>query len=332
MSIYTDYFNFLLPNFLGFGVKGKVRCALYDDGGKTVREETLDAVEWSGGIKWNNLKIKRLYPNGNGSQPLYRLDIKFTDEAGEVVQQTERRIGFRHVEWRQCEGAVAHSDPWICAVNNIPVFLQGVNWTPITPLFADLKEDDYRRLLMTYKELGANTIRIWGGDFPEKEWLYEICDELGILVWQDLPLSSSGLDDYPPEGAEEILAMGKIVEFYVTRLRHHASLLLWCAGNELNERGNVAPITSRHPLIGSMKKQILALDPTRKFVPGTPSGPNLYSTGIISEAAITGMYTGHGRFHLRMARKIWPTSGNFGKKTTPCSIPRSAYRARCPPG
>jgi beta-mannosidase len=258
-------------------IEGKVRCTLYDDAGKTVREGTFEAIELSGGVKWDNLKIKRWYPNGNGNQPLYRLEIKLTNDAGAVVQQTERRVGFRHIEWRQCEGAPAHSDPWICVVNNSPLFLQGVNWTPISPLFADLKEADYRKLLSTYKDLGLNTIRVWGGGFPEKNWLYEICDELGILVWQDLPLSSSGLDNYPPEGAAERLAMDRIVEHYVTRLRHHASLLLWCAGNELYEKGDVAPITAAHPLIGSMKNRISLLDPARRFVPGTPSGPSIYA-------------------------------------------------------
>ena len=263
--------------FDGAKVEGKVHCALSDEAGKTLREETFDAAALLDGIKWDNLKIKRWYPNGKGRQPLYRLHIKLTDDAGILVQQTERRIGFRHIEWQQCEGAPAHSDPWICRVNNLPVFLQGVNWTPVSPLFADLKEADYRRLLTTYRDLGANTIRIWGGGFPEKEWLYEMCDELGILVWQDLPLSSSGLDNYPPEGAEEILAMDRIVEYYVTRLRHHVSLLLWCAGNELYEKGDVAPITDRHPLVGSMKKRILSLVPPRRFVPGTPSGPSIYA-------------------------------------------------------
>jgi beta-mannosidase len=255
--------------------KGKVQCALYDSAGKTVRKETVNATGMCDGIKWDNLKIRRWYPNGDGDQPLYHLDIRLMDDSGSTIQQIERRIGFRHIEWRQCEGSVAHSDPWICVVNNNPTFLQGVNWTPIRPLFADLKESDYQRLINTYKELGINTIRIWGGGFPEKEWLYDLCDEAGILVWQEFPLSSSGLDDYPPEGTEEIAAMSKIVTFYVTRLRHHASLLLWSAGNELNEKGNVAPITDKHPLIGSMKKQILTLDPTRKFVPGSPSGPNI---------------------------------------------------------
>jgi beta-mannosidase len=152
-----------------------------------------------------------------------------------------------------------------------------VNWTPIRPNFADLKEEDYRIRLNAYKEMGLNTIRVWGGGFPEKEWLYDICDELGILVWQDFPLSSSGLDNYPPEGKKEVYTVTQIVKHYVSRLHHHPAVMLWCAGNELYERGDTAPVTDRHVMIASMKDAVTALDPSRKFVPGSPSGPSIYA-------------------------------------------------------
>jgi beta-mannosidase len=98
----------------------------------------------------------------------------------------------------------------------------------------------------------------------------------------------------------------------VTRLRHHASLLLWCAGNELYEKGDVAPITAGHPLIGSMKKQITALDPTRKFVPGTPSGPNISGDpgnfGSGSNWDVHGPWTlpfGDGTQNMAHVREFW---------------------------
>ncbi|MDR3260199.1 MAG: hypothetical protein LBT78_00005 [Tannerella sp.] len=259
-------------------VKGQVKISLTASDGKTVKEETIAAAQSIQGINWHQLKIKRWHPNGCGEQPLYRLQISLLDESGKTIQQINRRIGFRHVEWLPCEGAVPHADPWICSINDHPLFLQGINWTPIRPNFADLQEENYRSLLKTYKDLGINIIRIWGGGFPEKDWLYDLCDEMGILVWQEFPLSSSGLDNYPPESADVIHAMGKIVNHYVTRLRHHASLLLWSAGNELYEFGDTAPVTEKHPLIGEMKQRVQMLDPTRKFVPGSPSGPNMHAS------------------------------------------------------
>ena len=145
---------------------GNVQFILYDSKGEVVRKETVSVADPLL-ISWKNLNIERWYPNGMGSQPLYHFQISLMDESGVFVQKIERRIGFRHIKWLSCEGAVAQADPWICNVNNNSVFLQGVNWTPIRPNFADLREEDYRRLLTKYKELGLNVIRVWGGGFPE---------------------------------------------------------------------------------------------------------------------------------------------------------------------
>ncbi len=257
--------------------KGRVRISLTDEAGKRIFEEEVAAKDLIQQKVWNDLHITRWWPNGSGEQTLYTLQLTLLDKKGEQVQDLTRNIGFRNIEWLPCEGASPDADPWICSVNNQPIFLQGINWTPIRPNFADLKEEDYRKRLTTYKELGVNTIRVWGGGFSEKAWLYDICDELGILIWQDFPLSSSGIDNYPPEGVEEVYGITQIVKHYVYRLQHHASLLLWCGGNELYNRENTSPITDKHIMIGAMKEIVNNLDPTRKFVNGSPSGPNIYA-------------------------------------------------------
>ena len=256
-------------------LRGKIKISVSDLNEKKILEETVDAKDLIQQKVWNNLKIKRWWPNGIGGQALYQLHLTLLDDQGIQLQQIKRTIGFRNIEWLPCDGAPVYADPWICRVNNQPLFLQGINWTPIRPNFADLKEADYRKRLSVYKELGINVIRVWGGGFPEKEWLYDLCDEIGILVWQDFPLSSSGLDNYPPEGSDEIIAISQIVKHYVSRLQHHACMLLWCAGNELYEKGDLAPVTAKHVLVGAMKELVQQMDPARKFVNGSPSGPNI---------------------------------------------------------
>lgn len=263
------------PNNLA--LKGTVNVELTGADGKKVLDETFPAQALRMAKIWNKLSVKRWYPNGLGEQPLYHLKLTLSDENGTVSQQIEKRVGFRNLEWLPCEGVVAEAEPWICNVNDQSFFIQGINWTPIRPNFADLKEDDYRKRLEIYKEMGVNAIRIWGGGFPEKDWLYDMCDEYGILVWQDFPLSSSGLENYPPEGEKEIYTITQIVKHYVSRLHHHSCIMLWCAGNELYERGDVAPVTDRHVMVASMKEAVLSLDPSRKFVPGSPSGPSIYA-------------------------------------------------------
>ncbi len=257
-------------------LKGKVRVQLTKDNGEPIVDESLPALQIKEGKVWNNLKIKRWWPNGSGNQVLYRLKCTLYDRDGNNLQLIERNVGFKNIEWLPCQGALPEADPWLCSVNNKPVFLQGVNWTPIRPNFADLTESDYRNLIKTYKDLGINIFRVWGGGFPEKEWFYNLCDEMGIMLWQEFPLSSSGLDNYPPDTPGEILVMSKISESYVKRLRHHVSLLLWCGGNELYEPGDIAPVNDKHPMIRCMKEIVKAEDPGRRFVTGSPSGPTIY--------------------------------------------------------
>ena len=257
-------------------LNGKVRIQLKKGTGESIIDETVPAAQLREGKVWSNLKIKRWWPNGSGDQVLYKLVCTLCDINGGNRQVIERNVGFKNIEWLPCQGALPEADPWLCSINSKPVFLQGVNWTPIRPNFADLTESDYRKLISTYKELGVNIFRVWGGGFPEKEWFYDICDEMGIMLWQEFPLSSSGLDNYPPETPEEIFVMSKISENYVKRLRHHVSVLLWCGGNELYEYGDIAPVTDKHPMIRCMKEIVKAEDPGRRFVTGSPSGPTIY--------------------------------------------------------
>ena len=86
------------------------------------------------------------------------------DADGTNRQVIERHVGFKRVDWLPCKGALPDVDPWLCSVNGKPVFLQGVNWTPVRPNFADLAESDYRKLITQYKELGVNVFRVWGRD------------------------------------------------------------------------------------------------------------------------------------------------------------------------
>ena len=256
---------------------GKVRIKLTRDTGESIIDETIPATQLRDGKEWNNLAVKRWWPNGSGEQVLYKLECVLLDSAGNKLQVISRNVGFKRIEWQPCKGAGPEAVPWLCSINNKPVFLQGVNWTPVRPNFADLRESDYHKWIKTYKDLGINIFRVWGGGFPEKDWFYDICDEMGIMLWQEFPLSSSGLDNYPPDSPEEIAVMLEISEGYVKRLRHHVSLLLWCGGNELYKSGDIAPIDDNHPMIHGMKEIVLANDPGRRFVPASPSGPTIYS-------------------------------------------------------
>lgn len=230
------------------------------------------------GITISDLEVERWWPNRHGSQPLYKLTLRLLDENGNVVDEQSRRVGFRNVRWDQCKDAPPGADPWVCVVNGKPVFLQGANWTPIRTNFADVTESQYRQRLKLYADLGFNILRVWGGAVLEKECFYDICDELGIMLWQEYPLCSSGCDDYPPEDEDAIHEMTEIAASYIKRRQHHCSLIIWCGGNELITRdGSYKPVSDWHPMIRALKEVTEREDADRRFLVTSPSGPKVHA-------------------------------------------------------
>lgn len=248
---------------------GRFKLTLSKDGAPIRQAE----FEGSGG--WDHLPVERWWPNGAGAQPLYAVTAEWLDTG----EKRAWRVGFKSVEWQQCEGAPSGADPWLCVINGQPIFLQGVNWTPIRPNFADVSANDYRKRLQAYRDMGCNLLRVWGGAVLEKDIFYDLCDELGLLVWQEFPLSSSGLDNWPPEDPRAIEELADIAASYIARRQQHASLLLWCGGNELqgaldgNKAGIGKPVDGNHPLIARLARVVAELDPHRRFLPTSASGP-----------------------------------------------------------
>jgi beta-mannosidase len=260
----------------------KVRILLEDKDRVPLSEE-ISVERFSEGVTLSGLPVDLWFPFGYGLQPLYSLRIQLLDARGELLDETIRSVGFKHVEWKPCEGAPPEADPWICEVNGRAVFLQGVNWTPIRPNFADVTPEAYAQRLVLYRDLGCNLMRVWGGAFLEKRNFYDLCDELGLMVWQEFPLSSSGVDNWPPEDEKSIAELSGIAESYVERRRHHVSLLMWCGGNELQgamdggKVGGGKPVDDSHPLMRRFKEIVEARDPLHRFVPTSSSGPRFYA-------------------------------------------------------
>lgn len=254
----------------------RIRLALLQ-GESVIREEEASVLSFNSlGASWKGLPVALWNPNGEGEQPLYTLNVSLCNGDGAEQDSATRRVGFRHIIWESCEGAPEGADPWICVVNGKPVFLQGVNCPPMLPNYADTTAEAYRKRLELYKDLGVNTLRVNGCGFLEKEVFYDICDELGLMIWQDVPLSSSGIDNVPPDDALSIAGVGEILRSFISRRQHHAALLLWCGGNELHARspeGYGVPMTTRHPLIKRLDEIVKERDPARRFLPTTATGP-----------------------------------------------------------
>lgn len=222
------------------------------------------------------------WPRGEGAQPLYELEITVT-RGGRVWVAWTREIGFKHVEWRACAGGPADALPWLCAVNGRPIFLQGVNWTPVRMCYMDTTREEVERLVGIYRDLGCNLLRVWGGGYLESAEFYAACDRAGLLVWQEFPLSSSGIDSTPPRDAEFVAGLGAVALHFIRSRQHHACLLQWCGGNELHveERHSGGkrrvPLTLEHPALAALADLVAQEDPAHRFLPTSPYGPRFHS-------------------------------------------------------
>ena len=166
------------------------------------------------------------WPNGYGAQELYTVKVILTEDGKELDSQ-EKKIGLRTMtmhrqkdEWGE---SFAHQ------VNGIDIFAMGADYIPEDSLLGRVNPEVTRKLLEKARFANFNAIRVWGGGYYPDDWFYDICDELGLVVWQDF-MFACGAYDLTPEFEANIRQ-----EFVdnIKRLRHHASLGLWCGNNEM---------------------------------------------------------------------------------------------------
>ncbi len=223
------------------------------------------------------------WPNGLGAATLHDFTVEILLD-GQRHEHWQRRVGFKHVDWQPCEGAPAHALPWLCVVNGRPLFLQGVNWTPIRLCYPDTTSTESARLVALYRDLGCNLLRVWGGATLETDAFYDACDHAGLLVWQEFPLSSSGMDSRPPDDSGFIAELTSIARHFIRARQHHACLLQWCGGNELHTEESTPdgprrrPLDLAHPALAALAALVAAEDPTHRFLPTSPFGPRFHST------------------------------------------------------
>lgn len=158
----------------------------------------------------------RWWPAGYGPQKLYDLAVSFDGE------KVNRRIGLRKVDLNSRDG-------FTLSVNDQPIFAKGANWIPADALAGRIDRDAVRAMLQSAVDANMNMIRVWGGGRYEPDWFYAMCDELGLMVWQDFMFACNL---YPSDQAflDEVYA--EVCE-NVARMQSHPSIVLWCGDNEL---------------------------------------------------------------------------------------------------
>lgn len=205
----------------------------------------------------NNPKLWN--PVGLGEPALYRVKVSLL-KGEQSIDQIEFDYGIRIIE-RIASAGPRTSDRWEnwqFVINGKKIFVKGMNWTPMDVLF-DMPEARYRWALEAAKNMGIQLIRVWGGGLLETDTFYKLCNELGIMVWQDFPIGNQDTPDFPQEVWESQVVQN------IFRLRNHPSLVVWCGGNEFNpySYGNAATM-------GILERNLKIFDNTRLFVRTTP--------------------------------------------------------------
>ncbi|KAI0268237.1 glycoside hydrolase family 2 protein [Gloeopeniophorella convolvens] len=172
--------------------------------------------------------VELWYPVAYGKQPLYNVEVKVVNSQNHTLDAKSERIGFRRVRVVEDKLIDQPGLTWLFEINNIRIFCGGSNWIPADSFVTTVTAERYRAWLQLLVDGNQNMIRVWGGGIYEDDIFYNICDELGILVWQDFMF---GCGQYP--AYDTFLATVKLeAEQNVQRLRHHPSIVILAGNNE----------------------------------------------------------------------------------------------------
>jgi beta-mannosidase len=216
-------------------------------------------------------KPKLWWPAGSGEQNLIEVSVRCGDDFW------HERIGLRQIEIINDKDEIGAR--FTFRVNGKEIFCRGANWIPADALPSRATPELTRKLLQSAVNANMNMIRVWGGGYYEQDWFYELCDELGLMVWQDFQFACNL---YPAD--EKFLhEVKQEVQHQVRRLQHHACIALWCGDNELIGALNWFPesranrdryLAAYDRLNHTIEQAAKGADPTINWWPSSPSpGP-----------------------------------------------------------
>ncbi|WP_026507751.1 beta-mannosidase [Butyrivibrio sp. MC2013] len=168
------------------------------------------------------------WPNGYGRQPLYTVKMSLYS-GSDLIDSTEEKIGLRTIDLSCKKGQKAKD--FAIRVNGTPIFAMGADYIPEDHLLGRVNENTTRRLLEKAVFANYNCIRVWGGGYYPDDYFFDICDELGLVVWQDMMFACAvyHLDSEFEANIREEFTQN------IKRLRNHASLGLFCGNNEMEQ-------------------------------------------------------------------------------------------------
>jgi beta-mannosidase len=291
----------------------------YVDAGKKM--DVAREVELHTGVNHVDFPIeinqpKLWYPAGYGAQPLYEFKAQ-VKTGGRIEDEGSVRTGLRSVVLRREPDQWGRSFEFV--VNGIPIFGKGADVIPFDSFPNRVTTEQYRSVLQSAKDANMNMIRHWGGGYYESDEFYEICDELGIMIWQDFMFGN----DWQPGTYAFKQNVAQEAEDQVRRLRNHPSLVIWCGNNETESAFNWdgRPLLSPAARLqmwqdyltvfsGILARTVERLSPETPYWPSSPSADyeetsESYQTGDMHDWSVW-----HGRVPFSTYEK------HFGRFTT----------------
>ena len=168
--------------------------------------------------------------NGSGEQPLYNIEV-VVKRKKQIIDKFDVTFAIRNIELKQITDNYGKS--FVFELNDTPIFIKGANYIPLNSFPSSLQKEDYIKILTEAKNMNMNMIRVWGGGIYEPDYFYELCDSLGILVWQDYMFACAM---YPFH--ENINSYVNEIRYQTRRINKNGSVALWCGNNENFEGWN----------------------------------------------------------------------------------------------
>lgn len=217
------------------------------------------------------------YPAGYGAQPIYHFHAKLTASKS-TADEADAKAGLRTVVLRRDVDKWGRSFEFV--VNGIPIYAKGADVIPFDSFPSRVTTAQYRRILQSAKDANMNIVRNWGGGYYETQEYYDMCDELGLMVWQDFMFGNN----WQPGTYTFKQGVEKEVAYQVKRLRNHPSIVLWSGNNETEAAFKWAPQSDRPADVrlrmwqdyltlfsGVIARTVERLDPETPFWPSSPS-------------------------------------------------------------
>ena len=261
------------PKIVGMREGHKVQIQLLD-GENLVAQEIISAELDSYTFQVPDAQLWQ--PRGRGDQKLYSVEVQLFHD-GKVLQKEVKRVGFRTVELDT--SAINSPDlpgkhMFAIKVNGLRLWIKGVNWIPDDPFPARVTGGRYEVRIKDMLDANINAIRVWGGGIYESEDFYNLCDQEGIVVWQDFLFACAAYPETPEMFEEVELEAAEAIR----RLENHPSLVMWCGGNECLEGFQYwgwKETLAGKPwgetfYLETLDKVVKELDGTRPYIPGSP--------------------------------------------------------------